>query len=354
MRRTSALSCARTTGRGNWKRRWRTSKMLRRAHASRSRSSLSTTTRGTTRKRSSVVRPEPRPYPFATCSSARRACPSPAIADCRKRTGSIVAFTDDDCVVDPGLDRRALRRVRGRSGRRHRRRPRRLVLAGRSAGVDPSDRRARPLHERDADLRPRHGLQSRGSTPRGRTDRRVRSRLRRKQRRRRGRHRLRLPRVRSKGSASCSRPPRECCTITAAEPMASCARSARSYVRGKGAFFCKHVLRADRTILRHAWWEIRARHGRSGPQSTVAPRDPRRTRVRSDPLRADARETRPAMTFRLPARPPLAVRNRHPKKEPPKQRGGLESWPEELQEHRATPSSSCGGPRELVNRCRGH
>jgi len=35
---------------------------------------------------------------------------------------------------------------------------------------------------------------------------------------------------------------------------------ARSYVRGKGAFFCKHALRADRTILRHAWWEIRAPH----------------------------------------------------------------------------------------------
>jgi glycosyltransferase involved in cell wall biosynthesis len=40
---------------------------------------------------------------------------------------------------------------------------------------------------------------------------------------------------------------------------------ARSYVRGKGAFFCKHVLRADRTILRHAWWEIRARHGEAAP-----------------------------------------------------------------------------------------
>lgn len=33
----------------------------------------------------------------------------------------------------------------------------------------------------------------------------------------------------------------------------------RSYVRGRGAFFCKYVLAADRTILRHAWWEIRAR-----------------------------------------------------------------------------------------------
>jgi glycosyltransferase involved in cell wall biosynthesis len=41
---------------------------------------------------------------------------------------------------------------------------------------------------------------------------------------------------------------------------------ARSYVRGRGAFFCKYLLHADRTILRHAWWEIRGRHGR-GPAS---------------------------------------------------------------------------------------
>lgn len=40
----------------------------------------------------------------------------------------------------------------------------------------------------------------------------------------------------------------------------------RSYVRGRGAFFCKYLLRADRTILRHAWWEVRARRG-SGPES---------------------------------------------------------------------------------------
>jgi len=40
---------------------------------------------------------------------------------------------------------------------------------------------------------------------------------------------------------------------------------ARSYVRGKGAFYCKHALRADRTILRHAWWEIRARRGEAVP-----------------------------------------------------------------------------------------
>ena len=37
----------------------------------------------------------------------------------------------------------------------------------------------------------------------------------------------------------------------------------RSYVRGRGAFFCKHLLRADPTILRHAWWEVRAGNGRA-------------------------------------------------------------------------------------------
>lgn len=35
-------------------------------------------------------------------------------------------------------------------------------------------------------------------------------------------------------------------------------RLARAYLRGRGAFLCKHVLRGDRTILRHAWWELRA------------------------------------------------------------------------------------------------
>jgi GT2 family glycosyltransferase len=38
----------------------------------------------------------------------------------------------------------------------------------------------------------------------------------------------------------------------------------RSYVRGRGALFCKYVLRADRTMLRHAWWDIRAALG-AGP-----------------------------------------------------------------------------------------
>jgi GT2 family glycosyltransferase len=32
----------------------------------------------------------------------------------------------------------------------------------------------------------------------------------------------------------------------------------RSYTRGKGAFFCKYLLKGDRTILRHAWWAVRA------------------------------------------------------------------------------------------------
>jgi glycosyltransferase involved in cell wall biosynthesis len=33
---------------------------------------------------------------------------------------------------------------------------------------------------------------------------------------------------------------------------------ARSYTRGRGAFFCKYILKGDRAILRHAWWELRA------------------------------------------------------------------------------------------------
>ncbi len=32
----------------------------------------------------------------------------------------------------------------------------------------------------------------------------------------------------------------------------------RSYVKGRGAFFCKYILKADAAILRHAWWELRA------------------------------------------------------------------------------------------------
>jgi GT2 family glycosyltransferase len=35
----------------------------------------------------------------------------------------------------------------------------------------------------------------------------------------------------------------------------------QGYVRGRGAFYCKHLLRADPTILRHAWWEVRAEGG---------------------------------------------------------------------------------------------
>ena len=35
----------------------------------------------------------------------------------------------------------------------------------------------------------------------------------------------------------------------------------RGYVRGRGAFYCKHLLRADSTILRHAWWDLRAGGG---------------------------------------------------------------------------------------------
>ena len=32
----------------------------------------------------------------------------------------------------------------------------------------------------------------------------------------------------------------------------------RSYVKGRGAFFCKYALKGDATILRHAWWEVRS------------------------------------------------------------------------------------------------
>jgi glycosyltransferase involved in cell wall biosynthesis len=39
------------------------------------------------------------------------------------------------------------------------------------------------------------------------------------------------------------------------------------YVRGRGAFFCKYLLRADRTIMRHAWWEL----GASGVPSKASP-----------------------------------------------------------------------------------
>jgi glycosyltransferase involved in cell wall biosynthesis len=35
----------------------------------------------------------------------------------------------------------------------------------------------------------------------------------------------------------------------------------RGYAKGRGAFYCKYLLKADRTILRHAWWEVRAQVG---------------------------------------------------------------------------------------------
>lgn len=48
----------------------------------------------------------------------------------------------------------------------------------------------------------------------------------------------------------------------------------RSYVRGRGAFFCKYVLRADRTILRHLWWEIRtSRAARRDNQGALSRRE---------------------------------------------------------------------------------
>jgi len=48
----------------------------------------------------------------------------------------------------------------------------------------------------------------------------------------------------------------------------------RSYVRGRGAFFCKYLLRADRTILRHLWWQIRSsRAGRRDAMSELSQRE---------------------------------------------------------------------------------
>jgi GT2 family glycosyltransferase len=32
----------------------------------------------------------------------------------------------------------------------------------------------------------------------------------------------------------------------------------RGYAKGRGAFFCKYLLKADPVIARHAWWEVRA------------------------------------------------------------------------------------------------
>ena len=34
------------------------------------------------------------------------------------------------------------------------------------------------------------------------------------------------------------------------------ARLGRSYTKGRGALYCKHVLRGDLTIARHAYWEV--------------------------------------------------------------------------------------------------
>jgi glycosyltransferase involved in cell wall biosynthesis len=37
-----------------------------------------------------------------------------------------------------------------------------------------------------------------------------------------------------------------------------------SYVKGRGAFFCKYIIKGDRVIMKHAWWELRS-HLRGGP-----------------------------------------------------------------------------------------
>jgi hypothetical protein len=43
---------------------------------------------------------------------------------------------------------------------------------------------------------------------------------------------------------------------------------ARSYTKGRGALFCKYILKGDRTILRHAWWEIRAQLKAGPPKAS--------------------------------------------------------------------------------------
>jgi glycosyltransferase involved in cell wall biosynthesis len=48
----------------------------------------------------------------------------------------------------------------------------------------------------------------------------------------------------------------------------------RGYLRGRGAFYCKYLLRADRTVLRHLWWEMRAfRHDESSNESQFSRRE---------------------------------------------------------------------------------
>ena len=226
-----------------------------------SRSSLSTTTRRMTRRPSSVVSPEPPRDPSATCSSARRACRSRATADCRRRKEAHRVHRRR-LRRRSRLDCRALGRVRGRSRGGRRRRPRRLVCAGRSAGVDPPPRGAGPLYERDADLWPCDGMQSGGQARRRRTHRRLRSGLRRQQGRGRGRHRIHLSRAEARARHRVH--PRCTCAAQSRPPdRQRVARARTSYVRGRGAFFCKHLLRADPTIARHAWWEVRAGHGRA-------------------------------------------------------------------------------------------
>ena len=299
MRRTSASSCARTTGRSDWKRRWRTSRMLRRAHAlaaeivvvdNNSRDDTKLVVSRAARASTIPVR-----YVFEPRTGA---CLSPAIADCRKPDGQHRRVHRRRLRRRSRMDRRALRRIRGRPGRGHRRRPRRPVLAGRSAGVDPSRSPSASATRMRRRSTARHGLQPRGSARRGRAHRRVRSGLRRKQRRRRGRHRIRLPRVRAtarhrvhtrRASAAQSRPRTEWRVARAAHEAMSGARVRSSANMSSDA---------DRTIL-SACVVGDSRPHRRRPQSTVAPRDPRRTRVRSDPLRADARETRPAVIFRV-------------------------------------------------------
>lgn len=43
---------------------------------------------------------------------------------------------------------------------------------------------------------------------------------------------------------------------------------ARSYTRGRGAFFCKYIFKGDLTILRHAWWEVRAQLKAGPPEAS--------------------------------------------------------------------------------------
>ena len=233
-------------------------------------------------------------YPFATCSSAHRACRSPAIADCRRRTGSVVAFTDDDCVVDPGWIAALCDEFAAD--------PDVAVVGGRVDLYSPEDRPVsiRPIAERvrytDAtqiyglvmgcNLAVRRGVAERigGFDPAfGGSKGVVADDIEFVYRafEARARHRVHARRA----SAAQSRPPNRW----------RVARARTKLCPGQGCVLLQACppCGPDDTAARLVGDSRPARA--SGPQSTVASRDPRRTRVRSAPLRPDARATRPAI-----------------------------------------------------------